>query len=36
MARNVLAWVPKRVKRAVADDLRSIFNVSREKKAMES
>ena len=35
VARNVLAKVPKKLKQAVADDLRSIFYASSKKKAME-
>ena len=35
MARNVLAKVPKKIKKAVADDLRSIFYASSKKKAKE-
>jgi putative transposase len=35
VARNVLAKVPKKLKRAVADDMRSIFYASTKKKAME-
>jgi len=35
VARNVLAKVPKNVKKAVADDLRSIFYASSKKKADE-
>jgi len=35
VARNVLAKVPKKQKKAVADDLRSIFYASSKQKAME-
>lgn len=35
VARNVLAKVPKKYKKAVADDIRSIFYASSEKKARE-
>jgi putative transposase len=35
VARNVLAKVPKKLKQAVADDLRSIFYASSNQKAME-
>ena len=35
VARNVLAKVPKKYKKAVADDLRSIFYASSKKKARE-
>jgi putative transposase len=35
VARNVLAKVPKKLKKEVADDLRSIFYASSKKKAME-
>jgi len=35
VARNVLAKVPKKFKKAVADDMRSIFYASSKKKAME-
>jgi putative transposase len=35
VARNVLAKVPKKFKKAVADDLRSIFYASSKKKAKE-
>ena len=35
VARNVLAKVPKKLKKAVADDMRSIFYASSKKKAME-
>jgi len=35
VARNVLAKVPKKLKKAVADDLRSIFYASSKQKAME-
>ncbi len=35
VARNVLAKVPKKLKKAVADDLRSIFYASSKKKSME-
>lgn len=35
VSRNVLAKVPKKVKKAVADDLRSIFYASSKHKAME-
>ena len=35
VARNILAKVPKKFKRAVADDLRSIFYASTKKKARE-
>jgi putative transposase len=35
VARNVLAKVPKKLKKKVADDLRSIFYASSKKKAME-
>jgi Transposase and inactivated derivatives len=35
VARNVLAKVPKKFKKAVADDLRSIFYASSKKKARE-
>jgi putative transposase len=35
VARNVLAKVPKKLKEAVADDLRSIFYASSKTKAME-
>jgi len=35
VARNVLAKVPKKYKKAVADDLRSIFYASSKKKAKE-
>ncbi len=35
VARNVLAKVPKKLKKAVADDLRSIFYASSKHKAME-
>ena len=35
VARNVLAKVPKRLKQAVADDMRSIFYASSRKKAKE-
>jgi len=35
MSRNVLAKVPKKLKKAVADDLRSIFYASSKHKAME-
>lgn len=35
VARNVLAKVPKKLKKAVADDLRSIFYASSRKKAKE-
>jgi len=35
VARNVLAKVPKKFKKAVADDIRSIFYASSKKKAME-
>jgi len=35
VARNVLAKVPKKLKKAVADDMRSIFYASSRKKAME-
>ena len=34
-ARNVLAKVPKKLKKAVADDMRSIFYASSKEKAME-
>jgi len=34
VARNVLAKVPRKLKKAVADDLRSIFYASSKKKAM--
>jgi putative transposase len=34
VARNVLAKVPKKLKKAVADDMRSIFYASSKKKAM--
>ena len=34
-ARNVLAKVPKKLKKAVADDIRSIFYASSKSKAME-
>jgi len=35
VARNVLAKVPKKLKKAVADDMRSIFYASSKQKAME-
>jgi len=35
LARNVLAKVPKKLKKAVADDMRSIFYASSKAKAME-
>lgn len=35
VSRNVLAKVPKKLKKAVADDLRSIFYASSKEKAME-
>ena len=35
VARNVLAKVPKKLKKEVADDLRSIFYASSKKKALE-
>lgn len=35
VARNVLAKVPKKLKKAVADDMRSIFYASSKSKAME-
>jgi putative transposase len=35
VTRNVLAKVPKKLKKAVADDLRSIFYASSKEKAME-
>ena len=35
VARNVLAKVPRKLKRAVADDLRSIFYASSKEKALE-
>ena len=35
VARNVIAKVPKKLKRVVADDLRSIFHASSKKKADE-
>jgi putative transposase len=35
VTRNVLAKVPKKLKKAVADDLRSIFYASSKQKAME-
>ena len=35
VARNVLAKVPRKLKRAVADDLRSIFYASSKERAME-
>ena len=35
VVRNVLAKVPKKLKRAVADDIRSIFYASSKSKAME-
>ena len=35
VSRNVLAKVPKKLKKAVADDLRSIFYASSKQKAME-
>jgi putative transposase len=35
VVRNVLAKVPKKLKKAVADDMRSIFYASSKKKAME-
>ena len=35
MARNVLAKVPKKLKQAVADDIRSIFYASNKEKALE-
>lgn len=35
VARNVLAKVPQKLKKAVADDLRSIFYASSQKKAQE-
>ncbi len=35
VARNVLAKAPKKLKQAVADDLRSIFYASRKEKALE-
>ena len=35
VARNVLAKVPKKLKKEVADDMRSIFYASSRKKAME-
>ncbi len=35
VARNVLAKAPKKLKKAVADDIRSIFYASSKKKAME-
>lgn len=35
VARNVLAKVPKKLKKAVADDMRSIFYASSKNKAME-
>lgn len=35
VARNVLAKVPKKLKKAVADDIRSIFYASSKDKAME-
>ena len=35
LASNVLAKVPKKLKKAVADDMRSIFYASSKKKAME-
>jgi len=35
VARNVLAKVPKKLKKTVADDLRSIFYASSKQKAME-
>jgi len=35
VARNVLAKVPKKLKKAVADDLRSIFYASSKQKALE-
>ena len=34
MVRNVLAKVPKKLKKAVADDIRSIFYASSKQKAM--
>ena len=34
VSRNVLAKVPRKLKKAVADDLRSIFYASSKKKAM--
>ena len=36
VARNVLAKVPRKLKRAVADDLRSIFYASSKEKALDS
>jgi len=35
VAANVLAKMPKKLKKAVADDMRSIFYASSKKKAME-
>jgi transposase-like protein len=35
VSKNVLAKVPKKFKKAVADDMRSIFYASSKKKAME-
>jgi len=35
VSRNVLAKVPKKLKKAVADDMRSIFYASSKKKALE-
>ncbi len=35
MARNVLAKVPRKLKQAVADDMRSIFYASSKPKALE-
>jgi len=34
IAKNVWAKVPKKLKKAVADDIRSIFYASSKKKAM--
>jgi len=36
VARNVLAKVPKKLKKAVADEMRSIFYASSKQKAMVS
>ncbi len=36
MARNVLAKVPRKYKKAVADDMRSIFYASSNDKASEA
>ncbi|RKX62089.1 MAG: hypothetical protein DRP37_02475 [Thermodesulfobacteriota bacterium] len=36
LVRNVFAKVPRKLKKIVADDLRSIFYASSKKKAMKS